>query len=342
MKALVKSKAEPGLWLEDVEEPTVGPTDVLVRVKRAAICGTDVHIYNWDEWAQKVIKPPLTLGHEFMGEIVELGELVTDYQVGERVTAEGHIACGNCHACRTCKSHLCLVQEGMGVHRNGAFAELVSVPAKNLFRIPDSIEDELGAIMDPIGNAMHTSMSYPLAGEDLLITGAGPIGIMCVAIAKHVGARSITITDVRPERIDLAREMGADHGLNVKDSPLVEAMGLLDLDHGFGVGLEVSGHPQAFASMIETMSPGGQIALLGFLPEDTNVEWNKVLFKGLKIKGIYGRKIFETWYQMVAMLESGLDPRPIITHRFRLEEYQSAFELLNEGRASKIVLEIGE
>lgn len=339
MRALVKGEAEPGLRLEEVEEPSIGPEDVLIRVKKTAVCGTDLHIYNWDTWAQRVVQPPLVIGHEFSGEIARVGEAVTEYTVGQRVTAEGHMSCGHCRTCRTGKAHLCAEQKGLGVHRQGCFADYVQIPQSNVFVLPDEIDDELGSILDPLGNAVHTALSYPLQGENILITGAGPIGLMCTAIAKFVGAHSVTITDVHPQRLKLASELGADYALNVQRNRLTEYLPSLNIANGFGVGLELSGHPSAFESMVQAMAPGGQMALLGFLPDDTPVEWNKILFKGLKIKGIYGREIFQTWYQMTSLLQSGLDVRPIITHRFPCEEFEAAFSALQEGTASKIILD---
>lgn len=339
MRALVKVERAPGLRLQEVETPLAGQGEVLIRVKKAAICGTDLHIYKWDDWAQKVITPPLILGHEFVGEVAALGEGVTAFTLGQRVTAEGHINCGRCYACQTAKRHLCEQLKNLGVHRSGAFAEYVSIPEGNVFALPDSISDDWAAILDPFGNATHTALSFPLAAEDVLITGAGPIGLMCVAIARHVGARSITITDVHPQRLEWAKALGASHVLNVDHSRLRDLRAQLPLNGGFGVGLEVSGHPNAFASLVRAMAPGGSVALLGFLPENTLVEWEKILFKGLMIKGIYGREVFQTWYQMTALLENGLDLSPLITHRFSFDDYEKAFQLLLKGDGAKVLLE---
>lgn len=339
MKALVKAKAETGIWMEDVPMPEVGHNDVLVRVKKTAICGTDVHIYNWDKWAQDTIPVPMHVGHEFAGEIVELGSEVKGLSIGQRVSAEGHITCGHCRNCRAGQRHLCRNTEGIGVNRPGAFAEYISVPAVNICPLPDAVSDDLGAILDPLGNAAHTALSFDLVGEDVLITGAGPIGIMAVAIARRVGARNIVITDVNDFRLDLALKMGATRAVNVTKANLRDSMSDLHMTEGFDVGLEMSGVPQAFGNMLETINHGGKVALLGILPEGTGINWNHVIFKGLQVHGIYGRRMFETWYKMIAMLESGLDLSPIMTHSFKADDFQKGFDIMRSGQSGKVILD---
>lgn len=339
MKALVKAKAETGIWMEDVPMPEVGHNDVLVRVKKTAICGTDVHIYNWDKWAQDTIPVPMHVGHEFAGEIVELGSEVKGLTIGQRVSAEGHITCGHCRNCRAGQRHLCRNTEGIGVNRPGAFAEYISVPAVNICPLPDGVSDDLGAILDPLGNAAHTALSFDLVGEDVLITGAGPIGIMAVAIARRVGARNIVITDVNDFRLDLALKMGATRAVNVTKANLRDSMSDLHMTEGFDVGLEMSGVPQAFGNMLETINHGGKVALLGILPEGTGINWNHVIFKGLQVHGIYGRRMFETWYKMIAMLESGLDLSPIMTHNFKADDFQKGFDIMRSGQSGKVILD---
>ncbi|HET6629754.1 MAG TPA: L-threonine 3-dehydrogenase [Woeseiaceae bacterium] len=338
MRALVKAKAEPGIWLEDIERPAPGHNDVLIKVRRAAICGTDIHIYRWDDWARKTIHVPLAVGHEFSGEIVECGSEVKGLSPGDRVSAEGHITCGVCRNCRAGRRHLCRNTLGIGVSRAGAFADYISVPAFNVFKLPDTITDEMAAILDPLGNATHTALSFDLVGEDVLITGAGPIGIMAVAIARYAGARHIVITDVNDYRLDLARKMGASVAVNVRHESLDKTMRSLRMEEGFDVGLEMSGNPSAFRDLLRTMHHGGKVAILGIPPGDTAIDWNQVIFKGLVLKGIYGREMFETWYKMASMLQSGLDIGPIITHRFALEDYHDAFELMASGQSGKVVL----
>jgi threonine 3-dehydrogenase len=338
MKALVKSKAEPGIWLEEIDRPEPGHNDVLIKVRRAAICGTDIHIYQWDDWARKTIPVPLAIGHEFSGEIVECGSEVRGLATGDRVSAEGHITCGVCRNCRAGRRHLCRNTLGIGVSRAGAFAEYIAVPAFNVFKLPDSISDEMAAILDPLGNATHTALSFDLVGEDVLITGAGPIGVMAVAIARYAGARHIVVTDVNDYRLDLARKMGASVALNVKTGSLDRTMRDLGMEEGFDVGMEMSGNPSAFRDLLRTMHHGGRIAILGIPPADTAIDWTDVIFKGLILKGIYGREMFETWYKMASMLQSGLDIQPIITHRFGLEDYPEAFELMASGQSGKVVL----
>ena len=341
MRALVKSKSEPGIWLEDIEKPVPGHNDVLIRVHRTAICGTDIHIYKWDEWASKTIPVPLAVGHEFYGEIVECGSEVRGYHAGDRVSAEGHITCGICRNCRAGRRHLCMNTVGVGVNRPGAFADYIAVPAFNVFKLPDAISDEMASILDPLGNATHTALSFDLVGEDVLITGAGPIGVMAVAIAKFAGARHVVITDVNDYRLDLARKMGATVALNVTRDSVSDTMKTLGMEEGFDVGLEMSGNPSAFRDMLVAMHHGGKIALLGIPPTDTSIDWNQIIFKGLVIKGIYGREMFETWYKMSSMLQSGLMIEPIITHRFALNDYQEAFELMASGQSGKVILDWG-
>lgn len=338
MKALVKAKAERGIWMQDIAEPEVGHNDVLIRIKRTAICGTDIHIFKWDDWAQKTIPVPMAVGHEFCGEIVDMGVEVKGFEVGDRVSAEGHITCGVCRNCRAGRRHLCMNTEGVGVNRPGAFAEYLSVPAFNVFKLPDAITDDMAAILDPLGNATHTALSFDLVGEDVLITGAGPIGIMAVAIARHAGARHIVITDVNDYRLDLARKMGASVALNVADNSITDTMATLGMEEGFDVGMEMSGQPQAFRDLLSAMHHGGKVALLGIPPANTEIDWNDVIFKGLVIKGIYGREMFETWYKMSSMIQSGLNIGPIITHHFAIDEFQPAFELMESGKSGKVIL----
>lgn len=338
MRALVKAKAERGIWLEDIEQPSIGPNDVLIRVRRTAICGTDIHIFKWDDWASKTIPVPMAIGHEFFGEIVELGAEVRGFSAGDRVSAEGHITCSICRNCRAGRRHLCMNTVGIGVNRAGAFSDFISVPAFNVFKLPDAISDDMAAILDPLGNATHTALSFDLVGEDVLITGAGPIGIMAVAIARYAGARHVVITDVNDYRLELARKMGATVALNVAAGSIDQTMQDLGMEEGFDVGLEMSGNPSAFHDMLRTMHHGGKIALLGIPPDETSIDWTQVIFKGLTIKGIYGREMFETWYKMSSMLQSGLKIEPIITHRFALNDYQQAFELMESGQSGKIIL----
>jgi threonine 3-dehydrogenase len=338
MKALVKAKAERGIWMEDIAVPKVGHNDVLIRINKTAICGTDIHIYQWDDWAQNTIPVPLTAGHEFCGEIVECGSEVRGFNIGDRVSAEGHITCGMCRNCRAGRRHLCMNTLGVGVNRPGAFAEYLSVPAFNVFKLSEAITDDMAAILDPLGNATHTALSFDLVGEDVLITGAGPIGIMAVAIARYAGARHIVITDINDYRLELARKMGASRALNVTRESLDDTMQELGMEEGFDVGMEMSGNPQAFQDMLRTMHHGGKIALLGILPSGTGVDWNAVIFKGLIIKGIYGREMFETWYKMSSMLQSGLNIDPIITHHFPVDEYLPAFDLMESGQSGKVIL----
>jgi threonine 3-dehydrogenase len=339
VKALVKAKAERGIWMADVPRPTIGPNDVLIRMRKTAICGTDIHIYRWDEWAQRTIKVPMAVGHEYCGEIVELGSEVRGLAVGDRVSGEGHITCGYCRNCRAGRRHLCRNTVGVGVNRPGCFAEYMALPAVNVFKLPAVITDEIAAILDPLGNATHTALSFNLVGEDVLITGAGPIGIMAVAIARFVGSRHVVISDVNPYRLALARRMGATRALDVRSQSLDEAMRELGMEEGWDVGLEMSGNPSAFRDLLRTMHHGGSVALLGIMPKDTGIDWDQVIFKGLVLKGVYGREMFETWYKMSAMLQSGLDISPVITHRLAIEDYQDGFAIMDSGQSGKVILD---
>ena len=339
MKALVKAKAEPGIWLQDVPEPTVGHNDVLIKVHRSAICGTDMHIFNWDAWAQKTVPVPMAVGHEYSGEIVDMGVEVRGLARGDRVSGEGHITCGHCRNCRAGRRHLCRNTQGVGVNRAGSFAEYLTLPASNVFKLPAAIDDDVASFLDAFGNATHTALAFNVVGEDVLITGAGPIGIMAVAIAKHCGARHVVITDVNDYRLDLARKMGASRALNISRDSLDAAMKELNMEEGFDVGFEMSGNPAALREMLRTMNNGGSISLLGIPPGDTAIDWNQVIFKGLVIKGIYGREMFETWYKMSAMLQSGLDVRPVITHRFGIRDFREGFEVMNSGKSGKVILD---
>ncbi len=340
MKALVKKSPEVGLWMEDVPMPPVGDNDLLIKVKKTAICGTDIHIYKWDAWSQRTIKTPMTIGHEFVGEIVEMGRAVQGYKSGERVSAEGHIVCGVCRACRAGKRHLCPNTRGIGVNRDGCFAEYVSVPSSNAWHVHDSIPDETASIFDPYGNATHTALSFDMVGEDVIVTGAGPIGCMAGAIARHVGARNVVVTDVNDYRLALAKKLGANRVVNVARENLGDVMRELGMVGGFDVGMEMSGSPQAFEQMLENMYNGGRIALLGLLPNGAGIEWERVIFKGLFIKGIYGREMFETWYKMQTMLLSGLDISPIITHRFSFDDFQKGFDAMLSGNSGKVILSL--
>ncbi len=339
MKALVKARAEPGIWMQDVAEPSVGHNDVLIKIRRTAICGTDMHIYNWDAWAQKSVPVPMAIGHEYCGEIVELGSEVRGLQVGDRVSGEGHITCGFCRNCRAGRRHLCRNTLGVGVNRAGAFAEYLAIPAANVFKLPAAIDDEIAAILDPFGNATHTALAFTVVGEDVLITGAGPIGIMAVAIARHCGARHVVITDVNDYRLEIAATLGASRVVNVSRESLDNVMRELGMEEGFDVGFEMSGNPTALREMLRTMNHGGSISLLGIPPGDTAVDWNLIIFKGLVIKGIYGREMFETWYKMSSMLQSGLNIRPVITHRIGVHDYRDGFEIMNSGKSTKVILD---
>lgn len=339
MKTLAKSFPKEGIWMEQSDVPKVGHNDVLIKIKKTAICGTDVHIYNWDEWSQNTIPVPMTVGHEFVGVIEAVGQEVQGFEIGDRVSGEGHITCGHCRNCRAGRRHLCRNTFGVGVDRPGAFAEYLAIPAVNAFKLPDDISDDLASIFDPFGNAVHTALSFDLVGEDVLITGAGPIGIMAAAVCRHVGARHVVITDVNEYRLDLAKKMGATRTVNVANEDLKEVMTELGMTEGFDVGLEMSGVPSAVQAMLQTMNNGGKIAMLGIPPSDMAVDWNQVIFKGLHIKGIYGREMFETWYKMVSLLQSGLDISPIITHKFNVDEFQQGFDIMRSGKSGKVILE---
>ncbi len=339
MKSLSKLKAEKGIWMSDTAQPETGHNDIKIKIKKTAICGTDVHIYNWDEWAQKTIPVPMVVGHEYVGEIVEVGMDVRGFSIGDRVSGEGHITCGHCRNCRGGKVHLCRNTTGVGVDREGAFAEYLVIPAYNAFKIPDDISDDLASIFDPFGNAVHTALSFDLVGEDVLITGAGPIGIMAVAIAKHVGARHVVITDLNEYRLDLARKMGATRAVNAAKENLQDVMKDLGMTEGFDVGMEMSGVPVAFRDMLSTMNNGGKIAMLGIPPSDMAVDWNQVIFKGLTIKGIYGREMFETWYKMASLIQSGLDLNPVITHHYSIDDFQAGFDMMCSGQSGKVILD---
>lgn len=341
MSGLEKSKAERGIWMvENQPIPDIGPNDVLIKIVKSAICGTDLHIYKWDEWAQKTIPTPMIVGHEYVGRIVKTGSEVTHLNEGQRVSGEGHIVCSHCRNCRAGKRHLCRDEKGVGVHRQGSFAEYLSLPARNVFPIPDEISDDLAAIFDPYGNAVHTALSFDMVGEDVLITGAGPIGLMAVAICKHIGARHVVVTDINPYRLKLAEEMGATRAVNVMETELKSVMDDLNMSEGFDVGLEMSGVEKAFQQMVQTVNNGGKIALLGIPPGGKmDIDWNEVIFKGLHIKGIYGREMFETWYKMSAMLQSGLDISKVITHRFPIADFQKGFDAMESGQCGKVILD---
>lgn len=339
MKALVKSKAEPGLWLEDVPQPVVGLNDVLIRVHKTGICGTDVHIYKWDNWAQKTIPVPMVVGHEFVGEVIAVGSNVKDFFPGDIVSAEGHVVCGRCRNCLAGRRHLCKDTQGIGVNRTGAFAEYIAVPMTNVWHHARGVDLEVASIFDPFGNAVHTALSFPVLGEDVLITGAGPIGIMGAAVVKHAGARFVVVTDMNEYRLDLARRMGATVALNIKNGTLADVQRQLGMKEGFDVGLEMSGSPAAFRDLVVNMCHGGKVAMLGIPPAEMAIDWNKVVFNMLTIKGIYGREMYETWYKMTVMLESGLDIRPVITHRFHFSEFQRGFDAMLSGDSGKVVLD---
>ena len=339
MKALVKARAKPGIWLQEVAIPKVGTNEVLIKIEKTGICGTDLHIYNWDGWAQRNIKVPRVIGHEFVGRIVDIGPGVEGYSVGDRVSGEGHITCGICRNCRAGKRHLCHRAIGIGGGRDGAFAEYMTLPAGNLWPIHDDISSELAAILDPFGNAIHCALSFDVIGEDVLITGAGPIGIMACAACRFIGARHVVISDINDYRLQLAEQMGATIAVNVSRSSIEDAMQRLQMSNGFDVGLEMSGNPTAFNSMIDNMYHGGHIALLGFLPPTTEIDWDHLIFKGLHLKGVYGREMFETWYKMSQLLRSGLNINPIITHRFGIDDYEEAFRVVHDGNCGKVILE---
>lgn len=339
MKALVKMYAKPGIWLMDVPQPETGMHDVLIKVKKTAICGTDIHIYNWDKWSQETIPVPMVTGHEFVGEVAALGSDVHDLQIGDLVSAEGHVVCGKCRNCLAGRRHLCKDTSGIGVNRPGAFAEFISVPRGNVWKCHPSIPLDVLSCFDPLGNAVHTALKFSVLGEDVLITGAGPIGIMATAIVRHAGARHVVVTDVNPYRLSLAKKMGATVTVDVRTQNLKTVMHELDMKEGFDVGLEMSGNSSAFSDMLDNMFHGGNIALLGIHGPDTKIDWNKVVFNGLTIKGIYGREMFETWYLMSALVQSGLDITPVITHRFHYTDYIEGFEAMKSGQSGKVILD---
>lgn len=338
MKALVKKSPERGLWMADVPVPAFGDNDVLVKIKKTAICGTDLHIYNWDEWSQKTIRTPMTIGHEFVGVVEEVGKEVTGIRVGDRVSGEGHITCGYCRNCRAGKRHLCRNTVGVGVDRGGCFAEYLAIPAGNAFRLPDDISDDVAAILDPFGNAAHTALSFDLVGEDVLITGAGPIGILAAVIAKYVGARFVVITDVNDYRLELAAKLCDVRAVNISREKLPDVQRELGMTEGFDVGLEMSGVPSAFSDMLLNMNHGGSVAMLGIFQEPLTLDSHQIIFKGLKVKGVYGREMFETWYKMSSLLQSGLDIAPIITHRFLADDFLEGFSVMDTGKSGKVLL----
>jgi threonine 3-dehydrogenase len=339
MKALVKTRPEPGIWLEHVDVPDVGPNDVLIAVRKTSICGTDLHIVEWDEWAAATIPVPMVVGHEYMGTVTAMGSEVEGLTIGQRVSGEGHIVCGRCRNCQAGRRHLCINTVGVGVNRQGAFAEFVAIPGSNVQPIPDDIPDDVASILDPLGNAVHTALHFDLVGEDVLVTGAGPIGMMATAIARHVGARYIVVTDVNSYRLELAATMGADRELDTRVVSIASAMSELGMREGFDVGLEMSGNPNALHDMITHMDNGGGIALLGIPPHQAPIDWNDIVFKGLTLQGIYGRRMFETWYKMLAMLQTGLDISPVITHHFAADDFAEAFETMRSGLCGKVILD---
>jgi threonine 3-dehydrogenase len=339
MKALVKSKAQPGLWLEEIAEPAIGINDVLIRVRYTGICGTDVHIFQWDDWAQKTIPVPLTIGHEFVGQIVAVGSNVSDFYAGDIVSGEGHVVCGRCRNCLAGRRHLCAHTQGVGVNRPGAFAEFIALPMTNIWRHDPKINQKVAAIFDPFGNAVHTALSFPVLGEDVLITGAGPIGIMAIPVLRHSGARHIVITDMNPFRLELARKMGVTLAVNPAETSISAIQKQLGMKEGFDVGLEMSGNAEALRELVANMSHGGKIAILGIPAKEMTLDWRQVIFNMLTIKGIYGREMYETWYKMSVLLESGVDISPVITHRFAYNEFQRGFDAMISGQTGKVVLD---
>jgi len=339
MKALVKSKAEEGLWMEDVPEPEVGPMDVLIKIKKTSICGTDLHIYKWDKWAQKTIPVPMTVGHEFCGEIAAIGDGVTDFQIGELVSGEGHIVCGHCRNCLAGRRHLCPNTLGVGVNRTGAFAEYLSIPAVNAYKVDPSIPEDVISTFDPLGNAVHTALSWDLVAEDVLITGAGPIGCMAATVAKQAGARHVVVTDVNPYRLALAEKMGATRVVNVAKESLADVKKELKMNEGFDIALEMSGHPSGLNDILQHTSNGAKVSLLGIFPDNVAIDWDKVIFKGLVLKGIYGREMYETWYKMTSMIRAGMDISPVITHKFHYTDFDKGFQTMLSGQSGKIVLD---
>lgn len=342
MKAIVKSKAEPGLWIEDVPEPKMGINDVMIRVKKGGICGTDLHIYNWDAWASQTIKIPTVIGHEFVGEIVDVGSNVNDFHGGDIVSGEGHLVCGRCRNCMAGRRYLCANTRGIGVNTNGGFAEYISLPMTNIWHHKEGTDLEVAAIFDPFGNAVHTALAFPTFGEDVLITGAGPIGIMAAAVVRHAGARNIVITDKNPFRLELAEKMGVTLAANVNETSIVDVQKKLGMKEGFDIGLEMSGVASAFKDMLANMAHGGRIAMLGIPTEQFAIEWKTVVFNMLHIKGIYGREMYETWYQMSVILESGVDIKPVITHRFSYRDFEEGFEAMRSGNCGKVILDWSE
>lgn len=341
MKALCKNEAKVGLELCDVPEPEIGSRDVLIKVEKTGVCGTDLHIYNWDEWAQGAVKVPNVIGHEFVGSIVETGADVLDFKVGQRVSGEGHLVCGRCRNCMAGRRHLCRETRGVGVNHPGCFAQYIALPETNLWLHPEGVNPDVAAIFDPFGNAVHTALQFPCLGEDVLVTGAGPIGIMAAAVCKHAGARKVVITDVNPYRLELAKKLGVEYTIDVSKEKLPDVQKKLGMKEGFDVGLEMSGNPQAFQDMIANMNHGGKIAMLGIPSGQMGIDWNKVIFNMLTLKGVYGREMYETWYMMSALLDGGLDIEPVITHRLSCEDYEKAFEVMNSGESGKVVLDWG-
>jgi len=339
MKAIGKLKREPGLWLYDAPIPAYGPNDLFVKVKKAAICGTDLHIYKWDEWSQNRVPVPLTTGHEFVGVVEKVGSEVKNFKPGDRIAGEGHLVCGHCRNCRAGYRHLCRNTLGFGYDCTGCYSEFFTIPASNAVPIPKEISDDIASILDPLGNATHTALSFDLVGEDVLVTGAGPIGLMGALIARHIGARKIVITDISDYRLDLAKKIGIQHTVNVAKSTIQETMKKIGIEEGFGVGLEMSGHGAGINQMIDAMNWGGKIALLGIIPDGVGIAWSKVIFRSLTLEGIYGREMYETWYKMIAMLQSGLDISKIITHKFHYTDFQKAFDTISKGECGKVILE---
>ncbi len=339
MKALVKSRREPGIWMEDVPEPDVGHNDLLIEIGKTAICGTDIHIYEWNEWASHTIPVPMTVGHEFAGVVVATGGEVEGFKPGDRVSGEGHITCGQCRNCRAGRRHLCRNTKGVGVDRPGCFAEFLAIPAVNAFPLPDDIGDDLAAILDPLGNAAHTALSFDLVGEDVLITGAGPVGLMAAAIARHVGARFVVVTDVNGYRLELARKMGATRAVDAKAESLSNVMEELGMKEGFDVGMEMSGNAGALRDLLGVMNHGGRVGILGIPPHEVAIDWNQVIFKGLTLKGIYGREMFETWYKMATMMQSGLNVSGVLTHHFPIDDFEEGFDVMRSGLSGKVVLD---
>jgi threonine 3-dehydrogenase len=339
VKALVKSRREPGLWMEEVPVPEIGPNDVLIRVKKTGICGTDLHIYNWDEWSQRTIQVPMVIGHECAGEVHAVGSHVAGFKPGDRVSVEGHVTCGYCRNCRAGRKHLCRNTSGLGVNRPGCFAEFLSMPATNVFRLSADIPDEVAAFLDPLGNAVHTALSFDAVGEDVLITGAGPVGLLAAAVARKVGARFVVITDLNEYRLDLARKMGVSYAVNPRERPLRDVMEHLGMTEGFDVGLEMSGSADGFRDLLAAMNNGGRVAILGIPSAPIAIDWTQVIFKGLVLKGIYGREVFETWYKMASLLQAGMNVTHVLTHRFPAARFHEAFEVMRSGSCGKVILD---